>query len=471
MAIFKLEDILKQKGIKKEDVKSLGVIEKPATQGRLAETGQDIKQIGSDVVTAAKQRAANVGASREAYAQGKQGLGSTVLQTVGQFMGLGSDAVGSTLKGAVKTVLSPEQESAIKGGLETGVKAVAETPAIKSITNWYNGLDPITKRNLDAVGGITSLITDVATAGVGGTGAKLAGKTVATTVGKATELAGEAVSTAGKVTKATGKTVAETAIRPTASEAKKILNYEAKNTLLERTKAAVKGEIIEGAPVTRSTTAFEKGIMGTERSIGAQAKRESTNLWKNSIEPALAKSKEVITKGELFDPIFTRLEKIADPLQKEAYQDAFNAIADSYKDVTEWTLKEAQSLKEDLAKFVPEKVYNGKPIANELTQLKADMADAIRQKIYKTLDNKKDYLDYGNLKKLEEIGVKAITEKGKLGGFGGFWTGLADAVVTPVKTIGGQVIYKVGNKLQFVGEKGLKTFGQFLKSKGLKIKG
>jgi hypothetical protein len=68
---------------------------------------------------------------------------------------------------------------------------------------------------------------------------------------------------------------------------------------------------------------------------------------------------------------------------------------------------------------------------------------------------------------IEIKGVTITNATGK-GGFGSFWTGMYDAATVPMKTVGGQVLYRVGNKLKFLAEKGVKTFGQFLKSRGYK---
>jgi len=477
MATISFNDFLKEAGGKKTDVKlvssttPMGIsTEKPQTFTQ--DLAGDIKGIGSDIKTSFTTRKAKVEEAKTAQRAGEQSGLSTFGQLFGQSAGLVSDSIGALFKGGVKAVLPQQVEDTIKQGLESAGKTVVSNNTIQNIITKYNSLDEKTKRNIDATLGVGSLVLDVTGVGLAGKPVKIATKTALTGLGETAAMAGSTLSATGKITKATGKTIAETAIRPTVQEAEKILTYEAKNTLAQRAKSAIKGEIIEGTPITRGTTAFEKGIAGTERSIGSQAKRESSNLWKNNIGPALKSSKEVVTKDELFAPVIERINAITDPMLKESYQDAFNAVKDAYKTSTKWTLEEAQKLKEDLARFVPEKVYKGKPIANELKQINADMADAIRQKIYNSLGNdvKKSYIDYGNLKKLEEIGVKAITEKGKLGGFGGFWTGLYDAALTPVKTVGGQVLYRVGNKLEFIGEKGLKTFNQFLKTKGYTIK-
>jgi predicted pyridoxine 5'-phosphate oxidase superfamily flavin-nucleotide-binding protein len=172
MAIFKFEDVLKEKGVKKEDVKSLGVIEKPQTQGRITETIGDIKGIGSDIVSAAKQRSANVGEAMEAQAKGEQGGVRTFLQGAGQAAGLGSDVIGSLFKGAVKTILSQDQEDELKTKVGEFGKAVVSNDVVQNIIQKYQALDPKTQRDIESAIGMGSLVADVTGLGVAGKGIK-----------------------------------------------------------------------------------------------------------------------------------------------------------------------------------------------------------------------------------------------------------------------------------------------------------
>lgn len=373
--------------------------------------------------------------------------------------------VGGAVAGAAFAPITAAVEPLIKPAVESAL----QNPTVKSV---YESANALAQKHPESAKDIQNIF-DIATLGLGGAVEKPIASAALKTAGRATELAGKTVGGTGALAKAGGKNIAVSAIRPTTEEAQQILNYEAKNTLKDRLKSAVKGEVVEGAPVTRGVTAFEKGLMGTEKTIGVQAKRMESDIWKNNIAPALKNSKEVLTKDELFAPVVARINSITDPMLKQGYKDAFDAIKGAYKGSKKWTLEEAQKLKEDLAKFTPEKVYKGKPIANELKQIQADMASAIREKIYKSFPDKNiksDYITYGNLKNLEKVGVKAIADSGKKGGWGNFWTSIKDAAVTPVKTVGGQVVYRVGDKLEFVGRKGITKFGEYLKEKGYAIK-
>ncbi|MBT9167848.1 MAG: hypothetical protein DDT19_01191 [Syntrophomonadaceae bacterium] len=176
-----------------------------------------------------------------------------------------------------------------------------------------------------------------------------------------------------------------------------------------------------------------------------------------------------MTKDELFAPVKEMIGKIVDPTRKKSMQNAFDALTEDYVGINSWTLEQAQALKRDLAKFTPSKLYRGQEVASEVRTLQHEMANAIRQKTYNSLRDvniKQDYLDYANLSELENVGVKAISEAGLHAGFGGFWSTIYDMATTPIKTIGGKTLYRVGNLFEFVGEKGIKTFGEFLKKQG-----
>lgn len=299
-------------------------------------------------------------------------------------------------------------------------------------------------------------------------GIKATGKVGATVAGKGIEQIGKATEIAGRATKASGESVFKSAITPTTQEAKRILSAKVETPFLERVSKTLKGEEYS-KPQTRASTALEKGILGRETDIGVQSKRLANNLWKNKIEPMVENTTERITKDDIFAPIIKRIEDTAELGKKQALQDAFNAIKNDYKSVKDFSVKQAQKIKSELDSFTPEKIFKGKNVANEYTTLKNDMANAIRNKTYELLEDvniKKDYIDWANLNELSNIGVKAISEGGKKGGFGGFWSSMYDMATTPIKTIGGQVLYRVGNKLEFIGQKGIKKFGDYLKSKG-----
>jgi len=167
-----------------------------SSPGLIAETAQDIKGVGTGIAEAAKRRSSNLGASMEAQAQGKQGLGSTIFQGVGQAAGLGADVFGEIFKGGTKAILSQKQENAVKEKMGEFGKAVVSNDTIKNIVSKYEALDEKTKRNIDATLGIGSLITEVATLGGAGRGLQ-AGKEV---ISKGIKIGKEAAESAGEQT-------------------------------------------------------------------------------------------------------------------------------------------------------------------------------------------------------------------------------------------------------------------------------
>lgn len=332
---------------------------------------------------------------------------------------------------------------------------------VESAVQTYNSLDERTKANLGALFEITSAI---AGGGASKAGVKVGEKALIS----GAEVVGSTVAGAGRATKGIGEVAVQSAITPTVKEAERILSYQARKPFITRVSETITGDTTR--PLTRAQTAVEKGLMGTEKQIAVQARRTNQKLWQEEIAPAIDSSTAVVTKNDLFEPIIARIEATAEPGRKQALRDAFEAIAEDYKDISTLSLKQAQEIKQGLDEFTPDKVFKGKSVANEYATLKNDMANAIRSKTYDALSDvniKKKYLDWANLKELEKIGVKALTQGGTKGGFGGFWSTIWDKATIPVKTIGGRILYRVGNSFEFIGEKGIKKFGDYLSGKGI----
>jgi hypothetical protein len=290
------------------------------------------------------------------------------------------------------------------------------------------------------------------------------------------KLLAKGISPVTSLVKKGGEVLYKSAFTPSVREAENILAYEASQpATFSRLygAGAIKGNSAF-KPITVGETALRSGVAGTEKQVGVQAKRVADTLYKKEIAPAVDSIDGVITKDELFAPIKERIAGITDPSKRKAYEDAFEALAEDYKDVIQYTFKEAQKLKSEIAEFTPAKVFRGQDVANEFRMLKADMADAIRQKTYDALKDvniKQKYIDYGNLQELQKVGVKAISEGGLKGGFGGFWSTVYDKAMTPVKTVGGKVIYHIGDKLQVTAPKGFegKSFAEYLKAVGFLV--
>lgn len=390
------------------------------------------------------ERVESAATAQNEAVEGRKSVGAATAKTIGQ----GAAFVGDVAFEAVSSIPGVKPTLDALGSKLAGNEAVQQ--GVEAYSAWRKA-NPDLADYVEAGGNLLG----IAPVGIAaGAAPKIAGKALSAT--------GDALAATGRATEGVGKAVFKSAITPTVKEAERILSYDAKTPFLKRLTG-------EGAPRLRSDTAFDKGLTGTERMLGTQAKTEANSLYTKKIAPAVESSTVQVTKDDLFAPIAKRIEETTDPSKKKAYQEAFEAIQEDYADSTVWSLEEAQKLKSELDEFTPEKVFRGKSIASEFRTLQNEMADAIRIKTYNALDDvniKGDYIDYGNLVELQKIGVKAISEAGFKGGFGGFWTAMYDMATTPVKTIGGRVLYRVGDTLEFVGQKGIKNFGDFLQSKG-----
>lgn len=386
--------------------------------------------------------------------------GKTLVNTVS-----GIQDIGQGVLGGAEAIVTGKPLSETKAFRpEMGVEALKkETPQGQAVTQ---ALQPTNEAQ--KLGGQLETGAEIL---VGG-GAGLAKDAL---VGGVNMLA-KGISPVTGLVKKGGEVLYKSAFTPSVREAENILAYEASQpATFSRLygAGAIKGSSAF-KPITVGETALRSGVAGTEKQVGVQAKRVADTLYKKEIAPAVDSIEGVITKDELFAPIKERIAGITDPSKRKAYEDAFEALADDYKDVTQYTFKEAQKLKSEIAEFTPAKVFRGQDVANEFRMLKADMADAIRQKTYDALKDvniKQKYIDYGNLQELQKVGVKAISEGGLKGGFGGFWSTVYDKAMTPVKTVGGKVIYHIGDKLQVTAPKGFegKSFAEYLKAVGFLI--
>ncbi len=252
----------------------------------------------------------------------------------------------------------------------------------------------------------------------------------------------------------------ETAIGRTTGEAERILTERA-NKLLGK----------EVTPTTtRATTAQKYGLAGRQTEIGVKAKALGEKLYQEKIAPAVKSSNRVVSKEELFKPVEEKIGEVTDPSRKIELQDALDAVKEDYNSVKDWTLEKAQKLKSEIDTFTPDKVFKGKPIASAYNEIRHDMADAIRKITYDSLADegiKQKYLDYGNLKELEKLGIKGLTDNQLKGGAGSFISGIVQKIVTPIATYGGKALYKVpGTKINFIAPEGIGSLGEYLKSQG-----
>ena len=275
----------------------------------------------------------------------------------------------------------------------------------------------------------------------------------------------ETTKVLGRATQSLGKGIYGSAFDVTAKEAPLIQAYKAKVPFWERAAIALKGETSKAKPITQAETAQRFGLKGGETGIGIRAKRAGQNLWKNIVGPAIRGVKEKVNMPTFFKELEEQIIKETPELaRRDDLLNGLKSLKESYKRVNNIDYSDLQSFKEGWAKFVPEKAYKGKPIAGAFNDVKNMAAGLARNKIYSKVGSaaKQGYLDYGNLKGIQEFGQKAMTEGRFKGGFGSFVSALYDTLVTPVKTVGGQTIYRTGQGVEFIGEAGARNLGDLL---------
>lgn len=278
---------------------------------------------------------------------------------------------------------------------------------------------------------------------------------------KVTDITGKGLNWGGKRLKGAGRTLNEKVLPTTIREAEMLQKFDAGATGTR--------------PRTIGETAVERGISGTQTGIGTKATATKSKIFTEEIKPALKGSSEVITRDELFKPLEEKISKTLEPGRKAELKSALDAIKDEYADAKfdKLTLEDAQVIKSGLDEFTPQKSFKGQEISNAYNQLRADMANNIRQQTYNKLSDigiKAKYLDYTNLLELEKLGIKARTQKGigfKPGGTDTLIRDLWDMAAIPLGTTAGKWLYKIGDFLEFESPKPVKTVGEYIKEQGI----
>jgi len=96
-------------------------------------------------------------------------------------------------------------------------------------------------------------------------------------------------------------------------------------------------------------------------------------------------------------------------------------------------------------------------------------AGKAREYLYKELgpEARQAYIDYGNLKALQELGQKEMAQGlVSIGGTGTVLESLYRKAAVPIGTIGGQTIYKVGEGIELIGKPGARTVRDILGTLG-----
>ena len=434
---------------------------------------------GYNDVSLAEKAAKTVGGFANELLKAPGGLGESVLQSLDKNIG---KPVGEYIAGKI-------QGTPIAEGLKSA------QPLVNALTTpQYE--TPKTAKEAAGMGlqSASYLIPygKVAEGIVGMTGSKLLGQVGAgTTAGYSTDVAqnlqenkttGEALTpglgtaigaaipagfagaqVAGKGLQKTGTEIAGSVLPINEKEAGIIKSYLANKPFLQRVGDLVKGT--DNAPVTSGSTAVGQSLFGTKKMIGVQAERAQKTLWNDLIKPQLDNAKVQIDLPEYFKTVEKKIiEDTPELTRQKALLEALNSFKEDYAGMNTISLAKLQKLKEGWAEFVPEKFYKGQNIAGNARQVSALLADEARKTIYDVLgpEVKQAYFDYGNLMNLSQMGQTAMTGQKLKGGTGGFVSELASRAVTPIGTVGGNVIYKVGQGLEFIGKAGAKTLDEVL---------
>jgi hypothetical protein len=322
-----------------------------------------------------------------------------------------------------------------------------------------NILPTLNKTNLQAVLEAVGVGADVLSAGTlkpAGAVAKVAVDATAGAAKSAAAGTGAALKTAGE--KATGLGVAMEV--PTRQA---LQSYQAAQpTLLGRVKNLITGTTEASAakaPTTEANTAVRLLQPGTEWQLGVHAKRVAGELWSNTIAPALSGTKDKVDMRAFIGDMRNQIIKEnADLSRRATLLNALNAFGEDFGKVGQVGFQKLQAYKEGWAKFVPEKAYKGQPIAGALNEVRALAAQKARQLIYQKLGAgvRQAYIDYGNLKSIEEAGIKSVDALRSKGVTKQVWEMVMDKAVTPIATAAGKVLYKTGEGLELVGQSGAK---------------
>ncbi len=409
----------------------------------------------------------------QSYKQGKQNLADTALQTAGQFAGGFNDILGEVpgvsaamggiekLGAGIGNVINKVADPLINLGVK-GANAIPLGQSLRDITQTVSN-DPTLQRNLSAVGNIGMAYAGAK--GITGGGAGLADITKAGVDVAAPKIL-PAINAAGRVIKNTGEGAYGLTIAPESSTARALLNYDAKQPgLFGRIKNMLSGEET-GKPITEAQTAARHGLTGTEYQLGVQAKQLQNDLWNNKVLPELRAIKGKVDIKNFLGTVRKEINTISDLTRRKQLLSAFDKVAEDYKHVGKINAEKLQNYKVDWSQFLPDATYEGKPIAAALKEVHSIMADKARAIIHKNISPaaKMAYLDYGNLNSIIESGLKSITGDPATKSFSrDIWQFIMNKGITPIATIGGKVLYKTGEGLEFVGQKGAKKIDDIVK--------
>jgi len=377
-----------------------------------------------------------------------------VVGASGELLRSGLRTVGAVAEGAFQPIIeAPGIKQAMEWvGQKLGNTEIAQKLAQKIQENPDKAQDIIDTVNILTLGG---------------------GKLVEAPLGKAiSKVAPDIIEKplvgAGKTLQSTGEKLYKVGVPMGEATKNMQLVYQAsKPTLLERVGNIISGEKTKLAtkPITEAETAARRGLMGSQWQLGVQSERVANKIWEKEIAPALQSFGEKIDMKQFFKDVERKIiSETSDLSRKNALKEALNAVKGDFKNVKNVSLEKLQNYKADWAKLVPERVYKGKPISGALNEVRNRLAQESRMKIYDSLgDNiKQAYIDYGNLQSIKEVAKKSLDQLRTKNMGRQAWEFVLDTSIVPVSTISGQVLYRTGQGLEFIGREGAKTLRDIL---------
>ncbi len=402
------------------------------------------------------QRGANV--ASEISNTNQNPLLSGIKATGQAFSGIGDVA------GEVAKTVAPKTTAAVSGAVQGGFNAVTDalsnTKLIKEAAQ-YPEQTKVLEDFLSAGGSLGDIANNILLAkGASGaltTATNATGALANTVVGGTLRATGSTLKGAGEA--ATGVGVGSevpTRMALQAYEASKPTIFERVGNMVNGTKAETPGI----KPTTEANTAVRLLTPGTEWQLGVSANRVASQLWNDTVKPALESSANKTNMrtflGDLKNQI---ISETPDLTRRATLLKAWESFNEDYKKVGVVNDAKLQQYKEGWAKFVPEKAYRNEPIAGALNEIRNMAASNARTKLYSSLgpDIQQAYWDYGNLQSIKEAGIKSIDQLRSKGFTKQVWEAIMDKAVTPVATYGGKILYKTGEGLEFIGGTGAKT--------------
>lgn len=357
----------------------------------------------------------------------------------------------ATAGGVARIIFSPITE-ALSPLISPLVEKAASNEQAQSI---LKNIDSWAKQNPDAAANLKNIV-DIASSVTGAKGAKVATPVIKSGAAKTTEKVGTSLKSGAE--KVVGLT-----ITPQETTAMALASYnKSQPTLLQRLFGA---KSVGEKPITEANSVLRNNVFGTEYGSGIRAGKVQDKIFSQIISPKLDKVKNAVNMRQFISELEKDIKKIPGLSERNNLLEGLAKFKEDYGNVGIISGRKLQQYKEDWAKFLPDASYKGKPIANSLKAVKDMAASKARPTLYKIVgeDGKQAYIDYGNLKSVYESGYKStIGDVAKKLPSRNVWQFVMDQAVTPVATVGGQVLYRLGNGLEFIGKKGAKKVGDII---------